>query len=331
LKKLFVMCWVAVASCSGKTAGPAGPTAEQVCAELAQARCNKRVTCSNAIDPIGINLKRNYKDVAECQAREELGCVDGLAAPATGNNPAAVEKCVAAYAGYSCTDFLDNEPPAECMPIGSRTMGQPCTFNGQCDSGYCSGNKIAACGTCAPPPAAGVSCAASNCAHGQQCVATTTLCQERAQTGGACDADHPCASGLSCAADTKTMMGTCQAAATAEGTACGAVMPGCAGNQGLVCTGAVGAKTCAKMAFVTDGMPCGLLPDGSRADCVAGDCYTTTGLATGTDSGTCKANAADGAPCDGVLGPPCVAPARCVPAGAGSAGACAVPTSATCN
>jgi hypothetical protein len=327
----MLSCWLAAASCSGKTAPPSGPTAEQVCADLAKARCDKRVSCSNAIDPTGINLKRNFKDATECRAREALACVNGLAAPSTGNNPDAVEKCVAAYVSYSCADFLDNEPPTECMPKGTRTMGQPCSFNAQCDSAYCSGNKTATCGTCTAPPLAGASCSASNCAHGQQCVATTTLCQDRAAAGGTCDADHPCGSGLSCAGDTKMMMGTCQPAVTTAGTACGAALPGCAGNQGLACTGAAGAKTCTTMVFADDGMPCGLLTDGSRVDCSAGDCYTSTGLATGTDLGACKANAPDGAPCDAVLGPPCITPARCVLSGAGSAGKCTVPTGGSCN
>jgi hypothetical protein len=320
-----------MASCGSKTSAPSGPTAEQVCADLAQARCNKRVNCTNALDPIGINLERNYKDAAECKAREALACVNGLAAPSTGNSPDAVEKCVAAYANYSCADFLDNEPPADCMPKGSRTMGQPCTFNAQCDSGFCSGNKTAACGTCAAPPVAGSSCAASNCAHGQQCVPSTTLCQDRVPMGGSCDADHPCASGLSCAGDTKMMMGTCQTAVSTVGAACGAAMPGCLGSQGLACTGPAGAKTCATMVFAGDGMPCGLMADGSRVDCTAGDCYTNIGLATGADLGACKANALDGAPCDAVLGPPCITPARCVPTGAGSAGVCTVVVGSACN
>jgi len=330
LASLF-MCWGAATSCGGKTPSPTGLTAEQACSDLAQARCNKRVSCTNTIDPTGVNLKRNFKDAAECLARETLACVNGLAAPATGNNPEAIEKCVLVYPQYSCADFLDNDPPAECMPTGQRTMGQACAFNAQCDSGYCGGNKIAACGACAPAPAAGISCVGTNCAHRQQCVASTTLCQDRSAVDGPCDADHPCASGLACAGSTKTTMGTCQTAATVEGTPCGNGMPGCAGSQGLACTGSTGAKTCTKLAFVSDGMPCGILPDGSRADCIAGDCYTTAGLATGSDLGVCKANAADGAQCDGVLGPPCITPARCIASGTGSVGVCTIPLGASCK
>jgi hypothetical protein len=138
-------------------------------------------------------------------------------------------------------------------------------------------------------------------------------------------------------------------------------MPGCDGTRGLFCGGPNGAKTCMRVIYpgyngsvsadgggttATDGggagtataptptgTACGLLADGSRVGCVAGNCYTATGTATGSDQGTCKPFAVDGAPCDTAVGPGCMFPARCVGGGAGdggTAGSCVVPVATLC-
>jgi hypothetical protein len=101
------------------------------------------------------------------------------------------------------------------------------------------------------------------------------------------------------------------------------MMPVCDGNQGLFCAGAAGAKKCVATMFVNAGQPCGVLTDGF-AGCVAGACYTAKGLAGQGETGTCKANAADGDACDVMTGPQCEFPARCV-LGNGTAGTCKIP------
>ena len=67
---------------------------------------------------------------------------------------------------------------------------------------------------------------------------------------------------------------------------------------------------------------------------MAGDCYTSTGIATGSAIGTCKASVVENAPnpaCDTTLGPGCLAPARCVVAAGGTAGTCIVPVATMCG
>jgi hypothetical protein len=305
-----------------------GPTAEAACADLAGVQCAKRMTCSN-----GGNVQRTFGTMATCVARETTACMNGLAAPQSGNSPTTVEACVAAYATYSCADFFDNVPPSSCVPKGARADGQPCTFNAQCAGGFCSGNKTAVCGTCAAPPAAGSSCASSNCWRGQGCVAATQLCEPNGTLNGSCDANDPCGNGLSCvgAVVATSTPGTCSTAVGQLGSACGGTLPGCYGTLGLFCGGAAGARTCMAITFVGDGMACGNLSTTSRAQCIAGDCYTTAGLAGANEVGLCKADAADGAACDTVLGPGCAVPARCVTTGTGSAGTCTLPTGAACG
>jgi hypothetical protein len=323
----------AAAGCGGS--GPSGVSASQACADLASARCNQRSMCSSlaAGGGPGASLVRVYGDLATCLEREALACRNGLGAPQTGNSPARVEACVAAYPTYSCQDFFDNNPPADCAVTGARPSAATCTFNGQCASGYCQGVKTSGCGACADPPAAGADCSASTCWHNQRCVAATATCQAVVSLNGACDGAHPCDNGLACVGATATAAGACQTAATTPGAACGAGMPACDNTLGLFCAGAAGAKTCAAITLVGAGMPCGTLADGTRADCRAGDCYTATGPANGATMGTCQAavRETDADPrCDTALGPGCLPPARCLLTGAGTAGTCVVPTAALC-
>jgi hypothetical protein len=333
-ERTSVLCVVLAVGCGSAASkatdggGVAGPTAQQACADMAQAECAERMSCSG-----GANIERTFGNLDECTIRETLACLNGLAAPQTGNSPALIEQCVAAFGTYSCADYFNDNPPAACTVVGARPAGAVCEFNGQCASGYCSGTKDTLCGTCSAPPAAGASCAASNCGHAQTCVDATLMCESYRTIGSACDAAGPCGSGLVCvgAVAATSTPGTCQAAAEGVGTACGGTMPGCDGGMGWFCGGAAGAKTCMAVSYVGDTMPCGDLSPTSFADCTAGGCYTGTGIAGTGQTGTCKTDALEGAGCDTVLGPGCLTPARCVTNGDGSAGTCALPTGATCG
>ncbi|HMF44294.1 MAG TPA: hypothetical protein VKQ32_26660 [Polyangia bacterium] len=312
--------------------GSSGPTADSACADLAAKRCTQRSMCSalpGSNDP-GASLVRTYGDMATCKSREALACRNGMAAKGTGNSPSKAESCVAAFGTYTCQDFFDNNPPAACAVTGTLANASPCTFNGQCQSGYCQGTKNSMCGACADSPAAGADCSTSTCGHNQRCVAQDQTCEDVVSMGGACDATHPCDNGLACFGDTATTMGTCEPAGTNVGAACGGgTMPGCDNTLGLYCAGATGSKTCAAITFVGDGMPCGLMSDGTRVGCKAGECFTATGVVGNSDMGTCKADVDAPNACDTMLGPRCLAPARCV-TGGGNSGTCIIPTGTLC-
>ena len=221
--------------------------------------------------------------------------------------------------------------PEACIPKGTRANGgAACVFNGQCSTGYCSGMKNALCGTCAAAPATDASCVSSNCGRDQLCDTGTLTCETPLALGGTCDADDSCGYGLSCPASGTAAARTCQPAVEDLGAACGGTKATCDGLQGLTCTGTAGAKTCAKIAYVGDGMPCGVLAAGGFAACIAGGCYTDKQLAGSGESGMCKADVTDGSPCDIVLGPGCQTPARCVVAGGAHAGTCTEPTGTAC-
>ncbi len=363
---MFCGAWLAVAATGCSSSGGAGASIATACTDVAKTRCNEMSECSLAQENTGtgFTVLQDYGDLATCVARQTLNCTNALNAPDNGNTPAQVDKCVAALVGFLCADLFDNQPPAACTPTGPRASGAPCTFNGQCMSGYCNGTKSSVCGTCGAPPAAGADCSDSTCTNGERCVAATNECQAPLASGGVCDSGHPCDRGLSCVGQNdKTMTtGLCQTAGMQVGVACGGTtLPGCDGTLGLYCGGPTGAKTCMRViypgyngsvtadggAIATDGgaadggsaapptragTPCGALPDGSRVGCVAGDCYTATGVATGSDLGACKPFAADGDACDTTVGPGCLLPARCVVSGGdgGTAGTCVVPVATMC-
>jgi hypothetical protein len=314
-----------VSPSGGGGGGTGGTTIDQACTMLAQTECAKRDSCSN-----GTNIKRSFGDLGTCMARATLLCADALRAPGTGNSPTVIPQCISDYATLSCNDFFDGKLPDSCTPSGSVATGQPCGFNGQCQTAFCGNLKSSVCGTCAATPTVGSSCATSACDHGQTCLDATMICAANGIFNAPCNAGMPCGSGLSCVMATSTMGGdagtdgTCQKAISQLGAACGGTLPGCDGSLGFYCGGTNGSRTCMATAFVGNGQPCGGLSSTSFTQCLAGSCFTGTGVvAVGPgNTGTCKADVTEGAACDSVVGPFCQMPARCVTTGNGSAGLC---------
>jgi hypothetical protein len=94
----------------------------------------------------------------------KAACLANLASPQSGATPQSVEACAMALPGESCTDYLENNPVAACVPkAGYGVSGVTCSFDSQCKSGYCALPVGAACGTCQNRPAAGDSCAMTGC------------------------------------------------------------------------------------------------------------------------------------------------------------------------
>ncbi len=330
--------------------GSSGASADSACTVLAQAQCSRRQTCGDTVAspggtvlyPDGVYVLSNYGNMATCLTQQKLACMNGISAPGTGTSPAEVEKCAAEYATWSCIDLFDNgaNPPTDCALPGKLANGAACAFPGQCASRFCSGIKNASCGLCADQPVDGISCATSGCAPGQTCTTESSgdmLCRDRLVLGDAtCTSDTVCEAFSSCvgaSASDPTKTGVCTASGTSTGAVCGGTNPACVADLGLACLGAAGAKTCQTIAYVHEPGACGTLPDGSRAGCVAGDCFTPTAPAAASDTNaTCLDKVQEGAACDTQVGPLCLAPARCViPVGGTSTGICTIPLASMCN
>jgi hypothetical protein len=296
----------------------------EACAAVAKAFCDERVACSGKINATGVGIIHLFGTMTECLARQALQCTAAFHAPGSGHSLATAQECVTALANYSCTDFFTGTAPTPCEPSGSHLNGAACAFNAQCKSGFCTGEKNAQCGLCAPEPMVGASCTSSDCGRGQICDGTSMTCKTPGASGDPCDTNDDCGYSLVClSAAAAGGAGTCKPAASAVGAACGGMMPVCDGSQGLFCAGAAGAKACIETTFVAAGQPCGPVAQDMFAGCTAGACYTAKGLAGPGETGTCKANAADGDACDVATGPQCEFPARCV-LGNGTSGTCKV-------
>jgi hypothetical protein len=343
----FTPAWlVLLAAGACQSRGPSGPTAAQACADLAMALCNLRSACSRpqGTTGVGAGVLEAYGDLQTCVAREALACASRLAAPKTGETPATVEGCVAKFDTYSCVELFENVPPSDCIVVGGLPDGAPCLFDGQCQSAVCVGTKAALCGTCGNPPGAGEDCSATPCVRGDRCVAATHTCVDLVTFNSTCNASLVCAAGLTCVASARDAADAgdagdagqqgrdagmtpmrCENARARVGDSC-AGPPGCDPTRGLYC----GAdQLCAAVAY--GGAGCGLLPDGTRAGCVAGSCDTGSGPASATDMGACVPFAPDGYPCDTAIGPGCMAPARCVAGPDSTAGTCVIPQPWMCS
>ena len=319
--RTLIVC-LCLAACGGDN----GPSADQACADVAQARCNLRSMCTS-----GVGVTRNYGDMNTCIAREKVNCLDGLGAPSTGNTAMAVEACARVLPTQACSDFFLNNTPPQCLVTGKIAAGGACAFSGQCATTLCLIPDNVACGTCQAQPAAGASCATTGCGRGLSCDNRTMMCVVPGTMGAMCSSSAPCATGFSCVGATATTMGACMPAGTTVGATCdprARTAAGCEGAIGLYCNAMT--MKCAMEAFAAANASCGTsTADGTVTACSAsGQCVG----ATATMLGTCKAPAADGAACDLTNGPPCLAPARCVTGGGtATTGTCQLNDAAMCH
>jgi hypothetical protein len=308
---------------AGSDAGAvdAGPSAATACADLASAECAELEICAKVL------LETRYGSVPTCESRLGASCTRSLGAPSTGNTARHAEACAQKYTTWSCADYLSNaDLPAACTPpTGTLPSGSACSFAAQCRTGFCAIAQNVACGTCAPSPAVGDSCASlSTCGAHLLCLPGARVCGTLGAPGAECSKDAPCGAHLSCiGARTATgVPGRCQSSATASGIPCDPTLakgPGCDYDGSLVCNGQT--KTCEPLTISPAGGPCDL-EDHQFATCAAdGRCNTNEAGATGS----CSAAAADGEACSAAgAGPSCLPPARCIVTFASS-------TSGTCQ
>ena len=310
-------------ACSSSS-NSSNPTAEQSCSDLATARCQKMQLCN----PQG--LLNVYGDLSTCESKQSSTCVTNLGLPQTANTPAHTEACATATPGMSCSDFdLGNVPVACQPPAGPRDAGSPCAVSAQCLTAYCLISDTSACGTCAPSPGVGDSCANNPCGPGLRCDNITLECVNPVGGGQACDDSSVCAPGYTCLGNNGTSPGSCEALATTVGASCRIQDGGtrCDGRLGLYCNVPLG-RVCAMAAEASVSQPCGTI-DGGVIDCTAG---AFCQLATGSDAGTCIAPVGNSVGCDTVSGPSCALPARCVLSSAGaSGGTCQTTNTSNCN
>jgi hypothetical protein len=273
--------------------------------------------------------------MATCLARRTKNCTNSLGAPGTGATPTTSEACVAAYATYSCADFMNSNPPAACRPQpGTGAAGAACAFDAQCQSAFCQIPRGNECGTCAAPPSPGDSCAnLAHCPSGLFCTKNSKVCTTHSQLGGACDSDTTCGYGLLCVGvnEEAGTQGTCMAAVSDDGGACDRTAktgPGCDSALNLYCTKS---DTCAPYSFAASGEPCKFVDDAGTYTICTGASVCVADPTT-AQTGTCTGPAQDDQPCDTSASNGCITPAECVGTvvDGGVAGTCIFASAASC-
>jgi hypothetical protein len=292
---------------AGCSATPAPLTASEACARMAAAYCGALDGCHD------LTLVRGFGDADTCKTRLALACTEELAAPSTSLTIAHVAACAGAQTG--CGNL--SQPACAALP-GKLPSGAQCRFPSQCASAHCATTNRAPCGVCTPPSQPDDNCAVS-CAEGLVCDNNTLQCAAPVGAGASCDVAHPCDVGYSCVG----APGTCQLAATHPGDDCDPTLangPGCNfTNNGLFCGSSL--RTCVEIKYVGEGEACGST-NASSARCKAG------GFCVG---GFCSGPAADDAPCNLDVGPPCLFPAYCrTNGGSDYNGVCTLPDGALC-
>jgi hypothetical protein len=290
---------------------PGGASSDilQACKDYGYAYCTRLEACSPTA------TQERFGSTATCESLEVSSCVDALIAPSTGATAAGREACTSALPEWACSDFIysQNPPPACAPPTGALPDGAACAVLAQCQSGYCGYPTGVACGTCAPAPQPGDSCAEIQCPSGLTCEASA--CVAYGQVGAACTSTAPCNEGLSCTA------GTCEVGVTMVGATCSFTGAGCDFFGGLVCDAETGKCVTAKLAG--PGQACGLVA-GQQISCVTGSCTR----------GVCIADVPVGGACEiGQSGAPsCISSSRCtVSVAGGTSGTCQQSGSSACQ
>ena len=302
-----------------------------------------------------VRLERCNKDLVasetmtSARTRYVASCVDALSLPGSTRTADEVEACAKAVEAEECGVFPELLPA--CAPkAGTLPTGSACNVGGQCQSGHCDLESALAkgkgCGVCTETTPEGEGCdpERSACAVGTFCIGSpesrtsttckrvgyvdanaacngfdlqcraglicvsvdgqAATCQPPFAAGKPCDADAACGMDAFCSRQT----GQCTNL-VAEGGACDAQNP-CA--RGLGCDRTT--NKCAPLTFAEPGESCG----GSVA-CREGVC------GQGTGAPTCPPVVEDGKGCLEGAHMTCAAPAACI------AGACVMPTTATCQ
>jgi hypothetical protein len=309
MKRQLVACSLFLVACE------VVPSAEQACDESAHSYCAKLDECRHN------GVAEAYGDSATCIARRNDSCLASMSSPDTGNTPLSIQDCARAEPNESCQDFLQNNPAPACLaPSGARNDGDPCLFGSECDSGFCAIAATDSCGICAQLPQVGDECVDQTCGYDLACT-TNKQCAAWVGAGGGCDADDPCAPGMTCVTAIGDTTGTCVPSVTVVGGACDPrrqTGPSCDFNAGLYCNSTT--AMCTPVVYVGAGEPCGE---------IGGDDHYCVGGAT-CRSGMCVQDAGDGAPCDTAAGPSCLSPARCITNGGSTSGTCQLPDPDVC-
>jgi hypothetical protein len=273
-------------------AGTPATRYEDACGSWASAYCAYEERC------FPTSLYFNWHAVAECVARETLGCELAATDPSAQFDEERVRAC-------RYPDDCSSSLPT-CFAAGRAPAGSACLWQSACQSGVCvgAGGDYPLCGTC-------YACN-TPCPSGETCtgIVGSGICHSHSRPAGqSCSSADDCQSASCGPGDGGPSV--C-APFGRVGESCGGTGPRC--DDGAFCDDS---GRCSAYRLADDAGRCGLLDDGD-------DAFAYCGGSAACVSDSCVAPVGDGASCDPSQGLRCLWPAACV------AGHCIFPTIADC-
>ncbi len=316
-----------------KDAGDVDAADHAACNDYAAIICAKLDSCTG-----NVNVAENYSSTDECIVREALSCITSLDAPDNAASAAGIERCGAGIMAGSCGDFFDHtnlpvvlhRAPRAAAERSRVRLQRPVRQHLVLPAGQRDVRHLHHAGPRPAPPARSTATAA-----GRACTARAALktCEPVVAPGSVCDATHLCPYEESCVVPDGGTSGLCTVRGALGSRLRRQADQGAALRQRLRLLLPVGDRhlradhrrlhrSDVRHARRRGGQR--RARSVAQAVCYGGtDCFPTT-----TSSGFCTPPAADGQPCDSVLGPSCENPARCVPKNpandASTAGTCLV-------
>lgn len=318
---------LALAACSGGGGG----TYNAACDTLATARCDRNDACSG-----GFANTVLYGSINTCMTLQARHCSASHPVLDANESPSLIDDCAASLGEMTCDAFVDGPTAVACELPGTRSLGEGCYTNTQCQTAHCAVAAGTACGACTNPPTAGSPCTATtgfSCTGGALCDRAAGVCEAPGNVDAPCEDANTvvCGYGLGCTGEAGAR--TCQVLANLLGAPCDAnsqSAPTCDASYGLACSAA--ARTCVAALRADVGQACGQGAGGEQVLCApALACVRAT---TSSDQGLCTVRAPLGTSCtpqtatsDGL---PCAYPGVCVRNAVGQTATCQEIISATC-
>jgi hypothetical protein len=297
------------------------------CSAYVEAQCGRMLACY----PVGFH--QDYADIRDCEDRYGgINCETKMASSGSLVTPSSLVACVSALSAQGCGDRYFGRTQ-ECMWKGSLPDSSPCTYDNQCQSGWCDLPSDTWCGACKTTIAVGGSCPN---AFGQGCqsgfICANSVCNVTLKDGGICSgseswvctspsaAGSPCITTFQCAWGNACVGGQCTPWKQLGDSCEGSYVCSLEKDESCLWGQDAGSKTCAPVAYAAFSAPCHMA---TGIVCAAsGQCIVAGG--TSSLDGTCAAPSDDGASCDSAAN--CRYPSRCIDGkcvtAAGAAGTC---------
>jgi len=154
---------------------------KNACSVYARALCQRAFACYAFI------FLNHFKDVQHCEDRYGgTDCERQVTSVGSTIAPRDLESCATALSAQSCAKRLLGRP-RECLWQGSLQDNATCTYDLQCQSGWCDLVSGTWCGSCKPKIPFGDSCpnpGGAGCQEGLMC--GSTICSISVKDGGVC-------------------------------------------------------------------------------------------------------------------------------------------------